>query len=219
MVGAQMANAAPALLVCEVIRAFPKVTWIAGEITQLGEGLCAQNVRDCGCEPSEHACAFAWDTHGSSITERSPFLAAGASHTFTLRFKQGYVSQALPLLSRSLCDLKPVQGDSPKTALVVASNFFAPLVKPSLFFALIDPDKQELSESLQDELRTANALVLPASGDDANSDAPPAPLWLKVPPKLLQERPSVLLRQGEPLPRPLASLIHQMLDDPPSIAI
>ncbi len=108
------------------------------------------------------------------------------------------------------------KGDGRKKALIFESNSLMQLVKPSLYLAVIDPDKEDFTESALAALERANVLVLRAG--TVESDAPPAPLWMKMPAKLLQQRPSVLQRIGEPLPRPLESLISQMLDDPPTVS-
>ncbi len=91
-------------------------------------------------------------------------------------------------------------------------------VKPSLYFAVIDPDKEDFKESALAALERANALVLRAGPAEAEVEASPAPLWMKMPAKLLQQKPSVLQRIGEPLPWPLESLIYQMLDDAPTVS-
>ena len=89
-------------------------------------------------------------------------------------------------------------------------------VKPSLYFAVIDPFREDFKESAQVALDRAHALVLRG---EVGADGPPAPLWMKLPAKLLQEKPSVLQREGEPLPAPLEVLVHRMLDAPPTIQL
>jgi hypothetical protein len=187
-------------LVCDVLRAFPKVNWIAGKITEAGDGVCTLN----------------WVTDPNAETESGRFLVAGAARSFWLRYKQGSLRECLAILAQSLADAQAGSGDSRKKALIVESDSLVQFVKPSLYFAVIDPDREDFTESAQTALERANALVLRRGMTDPT--VPPALLWMKVPPKLLQQRPSVLQSQGEPLPRPLESLIHQMLDDPPSVS-
>ena len=83
---------------------------------------------------------------------------------------------------------------------------------------MIDPFKEDFKESAQIALDRANILVL-RGGANTGDEGTPAPLWMKLPAKLLQERPSVLQREGEPLPRPLESLVYQMLDDPGGVTL
>jgi len=89
-------------------------------------------------------------------------------------------------------------------------------VKPSLYFAVIDPLRDDFKESAQIALDRAHALVLRG---EVGGDGPPASLWMKLPRKLLQEKPSVLQREGQPLPGPLEVLVHRMLDAPSGVQI
>jgi hypothetical protein len=180
-------------LVCDVIAAFPRVNWIAGKITQYGHGVCAQNGGNCDCAPQEHSSVW-------------------------LRTKQGFLAEGMPLLRKALQDIEKDSDPRQKKALIVESNSLMQFVKPSLYFAVIDPLKEDFKESAQIALDRANVLVLRGTAK-ASDDAPPAPLWMKLPAKLLQERPSVLQKEGECLPRPLESLVYQMLDDPGGVAL
>jgi len=84
-------------------------------------------------------------------------------------------------------------------------------VKPSLYFAVIDPLKDDFKKSAQLALHRAHALVLRGEV----GDNPPAPLWMKLPERLMREKPSVLQREGEKLPEPLWELVHRILEQPP----
>jgi hypothetical protein len=98
-------------------------------------------------------------------------------------------------------------------ALIVESNSLMQFVRPSLYFAVIDPLKDDFKESAQTALDRAHALVLRGK---VGGDAPPAPLWLRLPTQLMKEKPSVLQREGEPLPSPLWEQVHRMLEESPS---
>jgi len=89
-------------------------------------------------------------------------------------------------------------------------------VKPSLYFAVIDPLKEDFKESAQLALDRAHAMVLRGG---MGEEAAPAPLWLKLPAQLMREKPSVVQREGEDLPQPLAVLVHRILEGPPTAAI
>ena len=218
VVGGHTRNIGKTQLVCDIIHAFPKVYWIAGKITQQEGGLSARDVESVGCAPTEHNCLLDWETRTDTETDSARVLKAGATRSFWLRSRQGALADCLPLLRQALCDSISDPSEPRKKALIVESNSLVQLVKPSLYFAVLHPDKEDFKESALAALGTANALVLRADATPATPDAPPAPLWMKVPSKLLQQRPSVLQRQGEPLPRPLESLIYQMLDDSPSVS-
>jgi hypothetical protein len=216
MVGGHTRSIGKTQLVCDVIREFPKSYWIAGKITQYGHGVCAQNGENCDCAPTEHVCALNWETQADCGTDSARFLAAGAKLSFWLRTKQGYLAEGLPLLREALHRAAVGMEPGTKAALIVESNSLMQFVKPSLYFAVIDPEKEDFKESARAALDRANALVLRG---EMGSEAPPAARWIKLPTKLLRAMPSVLQREGEELPRPLEALVSRMLEDAPGVAI
>jgi molybdopterin-guanine dinucleotide biosynthesis protein len=203
-------------LVCDVIRTFPRTEWIAGKITQYGHGACAQNGENCECAPTEHVCALDWETRSDSGTDSARFLQAGARRSFWLRTKQGYLAEGLPLLREALEEISKGMDGVMNSAVIVESNSLMKFVKPSLYFAVIDPMKDDFKQSAQMALDRAHALVMRG---EIQGDAPPAPLWMKLPEQLLREKPSVLQREGEPLPEPLWALVHRTLGAPPNVAV
>jgi molybdopterin-guanine dinucleotide biosynthesis protein len=209
VVGGHTRSIGKTQLVCDVIRAFPRTEWIAGKITQYGHGVCARNGEDCDCAPTEHICALDWETRADTGTDSARFLQAGAKRSFWLRTKQGYLAEGLPLLREALDRV----GENDSRALIVESNSLMQFVRPSLYFAVIDPMKDDFKESAQTALDRAHALVLRG---EVSGDAPPAPLWMRLPTQLMRDKPSVLQRDGEPLPSPLWELVHRMLEESPS---
>ena len=216
VVGGHTRSIGKTQLVCDIIAAFPKTEWIAGKITQYGHGVCAQNGENCDCAPEEHVCALDWETRADTGTDSARFLAAGAKRSFWLRTKQGYLAEGLPLLRDALREIAEHPDGSENRAVILESNSLMQFVKPSLYFAVIDPQREDFKESAQIALDRAHALVLRG---DVGGDRPPAPLWMKLPSKLLQEKPSVLQREGQPLPGPLEVLVHRMLDAPGGVQL
>jgi len=222
VVGGHTRSIGKTQLVCDVIHAFPRTEWIAGKITQYGHGVCAQNGEDCDCAPTEHACALDWETRADTGTDSSRFLAAGAKRAFWLRTKQGYLAEGLPLLRRALAEVdEKATGESQTAgtasrAVIVESNSLMQFLKPSLYFAVIDPLKEDFKESAQLALDRAQALVLRGK---VGGDEPPAPLWMKLPRRLLKEKASVLQREGEKLPEPLWELVHRILQQPAGVRL
>ncbi len=216
VVGGHTRSIGKTQLVCDIITAFPKTEWIAGKITQYGHGVCAQNGENCDCAPEEHVCALNWEAHADTGTDSARFLAAGAKRAFWLRTKQGYLAEGLPLLRDALRGIAADSASEMNRALILESNSLMQFVKPSLYFAVIDPMKDDFKESAQIALDRAHALVLRG---EIGGDGPPAPLWMKLPTKLLQEKPSVLQREGQPLPTPLEVLLHRMLEAPPNTQV
>jgi hypothetical protein len=202
-------------LVCDVIAAFPQANWIAGKITQYGHGVCAQNGDNCDCAPDEHVCAISWETRADTGTDSSRFLAAGARRSFWLRTKQGFLAEGLPLL-RAALEETLAASDAAPAPLILESNTLLRFLKPSLYFAVVDPAKDDFKESARVVLDRADALVLRSPADALPSAAP---AWTKLPSRLLREKPSVTQREGEPLPGPLHVLVQRTLESTADIAI
>jgi hypothetical protein len=216
VVGGHTRSIGKTQLVCDVIRAFPRTEWIAGKVTQYGHGVCAQNGENCDCAPSEHVCALYWETRTDTGTDSARFLAAGAKRSFWLRTKQGYLAEGLPLLREALDEAGRETTDPANRAVIVESNSLMQFVKPSLYFPVLDPLKEDFKESAQMALDRAHALVLRG---ELGSDALPAPLWMKLPAQLMKEKPSVLQREGEKLPEPLGELVHRMLEQAAGVSV
>ena len=215
VVGGHTRSIGKTQLVCDVIAAFPHVNWIAGKITQYGHGVCAQNGEDCDCAPNEHVCAIHWETQSDSGTDSARFLAAGAKSSFWLRTKQGFLAEGLPLIRAALQEVvEKAEGET--APLIVESNSLLQFLKPSLYFAVVDPTKEDFKESARAALDRADALVLRGTQEMLHEGGP---AWTKLPPRLLKERPSVSQREGEPLPEPLHVLVQRALDGPATVSI
>lgn len=214
VVGGHTRSIGKTQLVCDIISAFPKANWTAGKITQYGHGVCAQNGNDCDCAPDEHICAIEWEEQSQSGTDSSRFLAAGAKRSFWLRTKQGFLAEGLPLMRNALTQVF-AKTEEASSSLILESNSLLQFLKPSLYFAVIDPAREDFKDSARVALDRADALVLRGS-----IDAPAAaPSWIKLPANLLRTKPSVSQREGEPLPEPLQVLIDRALQAPPSITL
>jgi hypothetical protein len=214
VVGGHTRSIGKTQLVCDIISTFPQANWIAGKITQYGHGVCAQNGNNCDCAPEEHISAIEWEAKPQSGTDSARFLAAGAKRSFWLRTKQGFLAEGLPLMRDALKQTLTVTGeDSPP--LILESNSLLQFLKPSLYFAVIDPAREDFKESARVALDRADALVLRGSMEDPAA----APSWIKLPANLLRTKPSVSQREGEALPKPLHVLIERALQAPPGITL
>ncbi|HSY30605.1 MAG TPA: hypothetical protein VLA42_01330 [Verrucomicrobiae bacterium] len=215
VVGGHTRSIGKTQLVCDVIRAFPEENWIAGKITQYGHGVCAKNGENCSCAPDEHSYAISWEKSATTGTDSSRFLAAGAQCSFWLRTKQGFLAEGLPLLREALADLHPTNASEPPT-LILESNSVLQFVQPSLYFAVIDPSRDDFKDSARIVLDRADVLVL--RGASESNDAPPSEAsWMKLPRQLLNQTPSVHQKEGDPLPLPLQVLIRRTLEAPADV--
>jgi hypothetical protein len=213
-------------LVCDVLRAFPEQNWIAGKITQFGHGVCAKNGENCGCAPDEHSYAISWEKSANTGTDSSRFLAAGAKRSFWLRTKQGFLAEGLPLLRGLLSE--NLNGDfagdgTDLPALIVESNSLLQFVQPSLYFAVLDPTREDFKDSARKFLDRADAVVLHQKAEpwsnENDTPAPPAQEWLNLPTQLLQQIPSVRQAEGAPLPLPLQVLVRRALEGPADVLL
>jgi hypothetical protein len=214
VVGGHTRSIGKTQLVCDVISAFPHANWIAGKITQYGHGVCAQNGSACDCAPDEHVCAIEWEQRPQSGTDSARFLAAGAKRSFWLRTKQGFLAEGLPLMRAALENVAEAR-DQVRPPLILESNSLLQFIKPSLYFAVIDPAREDFKDSARVALDRADALVLRGSWKEPSS----APSWSRLPAKLLRAKPSVSQREGEPLPEPLHVLIGRALEAPPGVTL
>jgi hypothetical protein len=214
VVGGHTRSIGKTQLVCDIISTFPRANWIAGKITQYGHGVCAENGNNCDCAPGEHICAIEWESLPHSGTDSARFLAAGAKRSFWLRTKQGFLAEGLPLMREALRNVFDANGQE-SHSLILESNSLMQFLKPSLYFAVIDPAREDFKDSARVALDRADALVLRGSTDAPVS----APSWIKLPANLLRTKPSVSQREGEPLPEPLHVLVERALQSPPSITL
>src|SRR5205823_10880754 len=98
------------------------------------------------------------------------------------------------------CALPISYGDLP--TLILESNSLLQFLKPSLYFAVLDPTKEDFKDSARAGLDRADALILRASP----GSFPASPPWTPLPARLLREQASVSQSEGEPLPQPLRGL-------------
>jgi hypothetical protein len=215
VVGGHTRSIGKTQLVCDVISAFRPANWIAGKITQYGHGVCAQNGENCDCAPDEHVCAINWETRADTGTDSARFLAAGARRSFWLRTKQGFLAEGLPLLRKAL-EQTVEAGVAELPPVIVESNSLLQFLKPSLYFAVIDPAKEDFKDSARAALDRADALVLRGSADALTAAGPS---WIKLPARLLKEKPSVSQREGDTLPEPLHVLVQRFLEGPANVSI
>jgi len=215
VVGGHTRSIGKTQLVCDVISAFRSANWIAGKITQYGHGVCTQNGEHCDCAPAEHACAIRWEARADTGTDSARFLAAGARRSFWLRTKQGFLAEGLPLL-RNVLEHATEVGVAELPPVIVESNSLLQFLKPSLYFAVVDPAKEDFKDSARAVLDRADALVLRGSADALVAAGPS---WTKLPARLLKEKPSVSQREGDPLPEPLRVLVQRLLEGPANVSI
>jgi molybdopterin-guanine dinucleotide biosynthesis protein len=223
VVGGHTRSIGKTQLICDLIAALPQAHWLAGKITQYGHGVCAQNGHDCDCAPTEHVVALDWESADNTLThpgsDSARFLRAGAERAFWLRTKQGYLAEGMPLLRESLASAAATAsstktGESPN--VIIESNSLLQFVKPSLYVTVFDASREDFKDSARQMLHRADVFVFRRGLGEGEIISPP---WLRLPPQLLREKPSLLQREGEPLPDPLLQLVKRILVATPTVAI
>jgi hypothetical protein len=228
VVGGHTRSIGKTQLVCDIISALPEANWIAGKITQYGHGVCAQNGHDCDCAPDEHVCAMSWERDGTTGTDSSRFLAAGAKRSFWLRTKQGFLAEGMPLFRKAVDEIVRTRtshgiaggnanSDSAAGAdpinVILESNTLLQFLKPDLFLMVLHPGKTDFKDSAQLQLDRASAFVLreplsSAINGGADPKSIPANSWQKIPLQLLQGKPQFLQREHDPLPPTLLETVR-----------
>ena len=221
VVGGHTRSIGKTQLVCDLIAALPGAHWLAGKITQYGHGVCAQNGENCDCAPTDHVVALDWENRATPLTTASSdsarFLLAGAERAFWLRTKQGYLAEGMPFLRQALAVLpEGTMSGGDAQNVIIESNSLLQFVKPSLYVTVLDAARHDFKDSARQMLDRSDVLVF-RRGPDA--DDPANPPWLKLPARLLREAPSLLQREGEPVPEPLVLLVKRILEAPPGISV
>ena len=237
VVGGHTRSIGKTQLACDIIAALPQAHWLAGKITQYGHGVCAQNGEDCDCAPTEHVAALDWEDAGIPLThataDSARFLRAGAERAFWLRTKQGYLAEGMPLLRQALGEVAarvreqtedggmkpPLHGnDRAMEALnvIVESNSLLQFVKPSLYVTVFDSAKADFKDSARQMLDRADVFVFRHGLEDGTVTRPP---WMQLPAQLLREKPSLLQREGEPLPEELSQMVRRILETVPTVSL
>lgn len=215
VVGGHTRSIGKTQLVCDLIGALPSAHWLAGKITQYGHGVCATNGHDCDCAPAEHTVALDWESNSDSGTDSARFLQAGAARSFWLRTKQGYLAEGMPSLRAALASAVETNGGE-AINVIVESNSLLQFVKPSLYVTVLDAQRDDFKDSARQTLDRADVFVFRRGLEDGEWTRPP---WMQLPAELLRQKPSLLQREGQPLPEPLFQLVKRILESPATVSL
>ena len=125
----------------------------------------------------------------------------------------------MPLLRESLASAATTasssnSGESPN--VIIESNSLLQFVKPSLYVTVFDASREDFKDSARQMLDRADVFVFRRGLEESGIISPP---WLQLPAQLLRGKPSLLQREGEPLPDPLFQLVKRILEATPTVAI
>jgi len=179
VVGGHSRNIGKTSLVAGIIRRLRDRRWVAGKITQYGNGVCEHHEGDakCGCEPESGEPFALSEEYEPNKTDTGRFLAAGAERSFWLRAPAGELRRGADTVRKVLG-----QGDN----VIVESNSVVELVQPDLFLMLLDFSCEDFKPSSLRFLDRADAFVVVDRGINA-------PLWADVARGMWDTKPQFLV--------------------------
>jgi hypothetical protein len=89
-------------------------------------------------------------------------------------------------------------------------------VKPSLYVTVLDTRQDDFKDSARHMLDRADVFVFRRGLEESDIAQPP---WMRLSAQLLRQKPSLLQREGEPLPEPLTQIVNRILQSPAIISV
>ena len=96
----------------------------------------------------------------------------------------------------------------------IESNSLLQFVKPSLYVTVLDAARSDFKDSARQMLDRSDVFLF-RRGPRERVEAS----WLELPARLLRETPSLLQREGEPVPEPLIRRVRRILEAPAGINV
>jgi len=154
VIGGHTRNIGKTSVVAGLISALPARHWTAIKITQFGHNVCSANGEPCDCETADHTIAISEERSRTSGTDTARYLAAGASHSFWVRTRQGQLAEAMPRLRTLIAGAQNV---------IIESNSILRFLRPDIFISVLDPSIADFKPSALRYLDRADAVVMPES--------------------------------------------------------
>lgn len=152
VIGGHTRNIGKTSVVAGLIAALPERHWTAIKITQFGHNVCSANGEPCDCETADHTVAISEERSRTSGTDSARFLAAGATHSFWVRTRQGQLAETMPRLRTLIAETENV---------IVESNSVLRFLRPDIFISVLDPSIADFKPSALRYLDRADAVVMP----------------------------------------------------------
>jgi len=195
VVGGHTRNIGKTSVVAGLIAALPDFYWTALKITQYGHDACSTDGTACECAVSDlaHPFAITEETDGTSGTDTSRFLAAGARRSFWVRTAAGQLAYAMP-------DLRAILAAG---NVIAESNSLLQFLKPDLYLAVLDYAASDFKQTSLQNLDRADALVVIDRGMTQ-------PQW-PVAPRLWESKNRFLVRPPQWVTEDMAALVRGAL--------
>ena len=191
VVGGHSRNVGKTSVVAGLIAAMPEMRWVAFKVTQFGHGMCSANGEPCDCETAEHTLAVSEERDGSTGTDSSRFLAAGAVRSLWVRTRTGDLAEAMPRIRKEL--------ERAENA-IFESNSILRFLRPDLYLSVVDPTVEDFKDSARLYLDRADAVLAPEG-------VLGRPEWKGVSLKLVEGTPVLPMRPPEYVTDEVASFV------------
>jgi len=194
VVGGHTRNIGKTSVVAGLIAAVPEMDWTAVKVTQYGHGVCSSEGEECACAVAdpEHPYAISEETDGTSGTDTSRFLAAGAQRSYWVRTAAGQLGHAVPALHRIF--------DTCQNA-IVESNSILQFFRPDLYLVVMDFAAEDFKETSLSYLDRADALVVMDGG-------PEQPRWNRVAGRLWESKKRFYVQPPQYVTEAMAALVR-----------
>ena len=185
VIGGHTRSVGKTSVVAGLIAALRDLHWTALKITQYGHGVCSANGEACDCATADHSWAVTEEKDRSGESDTSRFLVAGADHSWWVRTQQGRLAEAMPRMRQILAAAENA---------IIESNSILRFLKPDLYLTVLDPATADFKSSAQEFLDRADAVLLHANGDSAESKSTGTPVWERVSLKPVANRPTFAIQ-------------------------
>jgi hypothetical protein len=181
VVGGHSRNVGKTSIVSAIIAAWPRYAWTA---VKMSSHWHEDNGITAGKEEDRN-----------SRTDTGRFLAAGATRSFWIRFREGRMEEALPRLA-------PVLNSNPY--VIIESNGIVRYIRPSLYLMVHRCDVVDYKKSARETIGCVDAIV-------ALNPMRAAPGWEGITPDLLAGIPVFPVPDPSVLPQDLIEFIRLRL--------
>jgi len=154
VVGGHTRNIGKTSVVAGLIKALQDRAWTAIKITQFGHGICSVDGKSCDCATADHQFAITEERSGTTGTDTSRYLGAGALRSIWVRTQQGALLDAMPRVRAEMAC-----GEN----IIIESNSILRFLKPDLFISVLDPAVSDFKGSARRYLDRADAILMPAA--------------------------------------------------------
>ena len=178
LVGGQTKDIGKTTLVCNILKAFPNVNWIALKITTHSHEVHGCNLR------AEAPGWRLWEQAQNGVnSDTARFVSAGARHAFLLQLDSKNMNQSC---------LEAFERFPPATHIIVESTSAAEFLRSDFSVLAINLKRADFKSAAREQLRRVDAIVCNGRPEQASRRFPGMPVF-EATPELLDPRLRALL--------------------------